>query len=585
MLPDESSLDAARAAGTRGLLAVIWGLYRGQSGTWRLVLPFLLVLAGLAEGIGLTMLLPLFIVLNDSAGERSAASRAMLEVMAFLGIPATIGTLLALLVLVIALKAGLLLVVMRHTAAVAVQLARQFRHSLIDALMSARWSYFIEQPVGRLASAIGGEVERAAEVFLHSARFLADTVQVTVFVCFALVVSWQLTLAAGAIGVVVVLLLRGLTRVSRVAGDRQTAILWSLTNRLVETVAWMKPLKASGREFLLRPLLVKEADNLGQSMRHLVEAQQATTILQEPIIVLGIAGVLMASSSWFAVPLDTLAAIGFLLYRIAARMGAMQRGYALVVSTASALLLVLGAIRRAEEAREIHAGRNEPTLRAGIDLIGITLRLSSTQVFQDLTLSMKAGALTVITGASGIGKTSLVDLLCGLHLPDEGEIRIDGTPLAQLDLPAWRRRVGYVPQDGVLVNNSILENVRLYDEDIGRDRVEQALRDACAWDFVSALPAGLATPIGERGAKLSGGQRQRLALARALVHDPLLLILDEATTGLDARTTAAVCRQLVRRLGSLTIVAISHQPEWAQAATEIIDLSCFGAAAAERSRF
>src|SRR5437016_918003 len=101
----EMALDAAGAGGTQGLLAVIWSIYRGQSGTWRLALPFLLVLAGLAEGIGLTMLLPMFIVLNDSAGQRSATSRAMLEAMTFLGLPVTIGTLLALLVLVIALKA------------------------------------------------------------------------------------------------------------------------------------------------------------------------------------------------------------------------------------------------------------------------------------------------------------------------------------------------------------------------------------------------------------------------------------------------------------------------------------------------
>ena len=459
-------------ADTRALLAVMWRVYRRQRGTWRL--------AGFAEGVGLTLLLPLFIALNETAMNRSATSRAALEAMTAIGLPVTIGTLLILLVIVIALKAGLLLLVMRHVAAVVVRIAHQFRLSLIDALISARWSYFVEQPAGRLATAIGGESERAAEVFLHAARLLADSLLVTVFLGFALVVSWQLTLAAVAIGVVVVFALSGLARFSRMAGRRKTTVLWSLTNRLVESIAWMKPLKASGREALLQPLLAREAEDLGRSMRHLLEAQQATMILQEPIIVMGIAGVLMVAALWFAVPIDALAAIGFLLYRISSRIAAVQRGYVLVTSTGNTLTFVVDAIERAQAAREAHSGRAEPTLTTGIELVGVSLRLGSTQVFRDLSVRIKPGRLTVITGVSGIGKTSLVDLVCGLYVPDAGEIRIDGMPLTQLDLAAWRRRIGYVPQEGVLVNQSILENIRLHSTEIGAARVEAALRTACA---------------------------------------------------------------------------------------------------------
>jgi len=576
-------LEPAGAGRIRDLIAVMWGVYQEQGGAWRVVLPFLLLLAGFAEGVGLTMLLPLFIALKENVAERSSISRAMGDAMAALGLPVTIGTLLTLLVIVIVLKAGLLLLVMRHVADTVVRIAHQFRRSLIDALVSARWGYFVEQPAGRLATAVGGEAERAAEVFLHAARFLADTLQVVVFLGFALIVSWQLTAAAAAIGTVVIVALNGLTRFSRVAGRRRTAVLWSLTNRLIESVAWMKPLKASGREALLRPLLAQEADDLGRTMRRLLETQQATMILQEPIIVIGIVAVLMIAALWFSVPIDALAAIGFLLYRISSRIAAMQRGYVLVTSTGNTLSFVVDAIERAQAARESHSGRGQPTLKLGIELAAITLRLGSAIVLRDLTLSIKAGRLTVITGASGAGKTTLVDLLCGLYVPDSGEIRIDGTPLTRLDLAAWRRRIGYVPQEGVLINQSVLENIRLYASDIGADRVEAALRAACAWEFVSALPEGLATPVGERGAKLSGGQRQRLALARALVHDPLLLILDEATTGLDARTTWAVCQRLLERVGPLTIVAISHQPEWVHAASDVIDLSGLGEASATRA--
>ncbi|HLJ21185.1 MAG TPA: hypothetical protein VKU84_13345, partial [Stellaceae bacterium] len=127
-----------RSADIRNLLAVMWRIYRSHEGGWRIALPILFLLAGFAEGVGITLLLPLFIALNESASARSGVSRTMAEIMVALGLPVTLGTLLVLLVAVIVMKAGLLLVVMRHVAKIVVRIAQQFRLSLIDALISAR---------------------------------------------------------------------------------------------------------------------------------------------------------------------------------------------------------------------------------------------------------------------------------------------------------------------------------------------------------------------------------------------------------------------------------------------------------------
>jgi ATP-binding cassette subfamily C protein len=120
--------------------------------------------------------------------------------------------------------------------------------------------------------------------------------------------------------------------------------------------------------------------------------------------------------------------------------------------------------------------------------------------------------------------------------------------------------IGYVPQETLLLHDSVFVNVTLGDEKLKSEDVEGALRDAGAWDFVQELPEGLFTVVGERGLKLSGGQRQRIAIARALVHEPRLLILDEATTALDPENEAGICVTLRKLKGKLTILAISHQP-------------------------
>jgi ATP-binding cassette subfamily C protein len=145
-------------------------------------------------------------------------------------------------------------------------------------------------------------------------------------------------------------------------------------------------------------------------------------------------------------------------------------------------------------------------------------------------------------------------------------VLVDGVPLMELDIHQWRCTIGYVPQEAVLLHDSILNNVSLGDPGISEADVISALREAGAWEFVEKLADGIQNIVGERGGKLSGGQRQRIMIARALVHRPRLLILDEATSALDPQSEAAICDTLRKLRGAHTILAISHQPALLEAA-------------------
>jgi ATP-binding cassette subfamily C protein len=171
----------------------------------------------------------------------------------------------------------------------------------------------------------------------------------------------------------------------------------------------------------------------------------------------------------------------------------------------------------------------------------------------------RRGIPFVLSAPSGAGKTTVADLVTALLRPQEGEIWIDDLPMARVDWRAWRRMIGYVPQDPVLLHDTIAYNVTLGDPDLTEADAVAALDAAGIRELVAGLPEGLQTVVGERGGKLSGGQRQRIAIARALAHQPRLLILDEATSALDAETETAVCRALEALRGTLTIVAIAHQ--------------------------
>jgi ATP-binding cassette subfamily C protein len=225
--------------------------------------------------------------------------------------------------------------------------------------------------------------------------------------------------------------------------------------------------------------------------------------------------------------------------------------------------------RQAQAAVEVLPGGRTPALEREIRLAGVGFAYEQEWVLREADLVIPAGALTVITGPSGAGKTTVADLIIGLLQPGTGDVLVDGVALHELDARRWRETIGYVPQETLLLHDTVAVNVTMGDPAASRDDVRAALQAAGAWEFVSALPAGLDTVVGERGLRLSGGQRQRLALARALVRRPVLLILDEATTALDPATERAICDTLRRLRGPMTLIAICHHGHLVEVADRV----------------
>jgi ATP-binding cassette, subfamily B, bacterial len=184
---------------------------------------------------------------------------------------------------------------------------------------------------------------------------------------------------------------------------------------------------------------------------------------------------------------------------------------------------------------------------------------ASTATLSDIDLEISAGSSVAFVGSTGSGKSSLVKLLLRFYEPQSGMIRLDGTPIGELALQDLRRVIGYVAQDSFLADASVAENIAYGLADPGRAAIVAAAVAAEAHDFIQALPQGYDTQVGERGQKLSGGQRQRIALARAIVRNPRILILDEATSAVDNETEAAIQRSLEKLVVGRTSLIIAHR--------------------------
>jgi ATP-binding cassette subfamily C protein len=529
----------------------------------------ILLFTGLLEGFGLSLLLPLLGLAagegSGSAGEGAAGVSSTLGkivngVFGTLGITPTIGMLLIIFVVCMTLKALLELNINKRVGYMVAQVATDLRLDLIHALFVTRWEYFIRQPVGTLTYSIGGETGTSATAYLGAINMLAAVLQAIVYGTIVFLVSWKATVIALAAGIAILFTVRRFIRKSRRAGQRLVIVSQSLMTYLTDSLIMIKPLKTMAREHLADAVLQKKTENLKKVIKKQVFSKHALSAAQDPLTVgftaLGLYAVLVV----WKMPLVNVLVMVYMLSKLLKRLQKIQSLYQQVVTAESSYWSYQSKLQRALEEKETTTGNRQPSLNDSIRLEQVCFAYADRWILKDVDFDFPANSFTAIVGPSGIGKTTLVDLVTGLLRPDKGEVFIDNIPLADVDLRYWRQIIGYVPQETMLVHDSVFINVTLGDKELNVEDVEAALRAAGAWDFVQDLPEGISTVVGERGHKLSGGQRQRIAIARALVHHPKLLILDEATTALDPENEAAVCETLRKLKGKLTILAISHQP-------------------------
>ncbi|MCG6886029.1 MAG: ABC transporter ATP-binding protein/permease [Proteobacteria bacterium] len=533
------------------------------------VMLFALLIAGLVEGVSLTALLPLLDLVLDKQGTpggdvsgveaHSGVGGFVLGAVEAAGFTPSILILLIIILLGAILKGGLSLLARQKVGYIVAHVATDLRLSMLRAMLASRWEYFLHQPVGRLTNSMSIEAVRAANAYLYGATLMSLIIEAAVYLTIASLVKWQAALIALLVGMLIYLLLGRLVKSARRAGKRQTKFTGSMIARLADTLLSVKPLKSMGRERLVNTVLISETRNINRALRREVMSAEVLSAGQEVLFALVLVVGIYITLVKLELPLATVMVLGYLIHRVLKQTGRVQRNYQKMAVCESAYWSIQKTIEQADLAIEPLGGRLNPTLEDAIELTGVSFSYDDKQILNELSLSIPAGSFTAIIGPSGTGKTTILDLIIGLLQPTSGRVLVDGVPLPDLDMLQWRRSIGYVPQETVLLHDSIFNNVSLGDPAISEADVVAALQAAEAWAFTEELPAGIHSDVGERGGKLSGGQRQRIMIARALVHRPRLLIMDEATTALDPQSEAAICETLQKLRGRQTILVISHQ--------------------------
>jgi subfamily B ATP-binding cassette protein MsbA len=455
---------------------------------------------------------------------------------------------------------------------------RDLRNAFYGKVIRQPMGFFQHNPTGRIISVAINDVDRVrfalsdymADLFMKSFTFVA-------FVAAMLILNWKLALATSVLLPVVVFPVNKLGKKIRVSAEKSQTRLSDLSQILEETVSGNRVVKAFGMEdFELKKFREVARRLLKENMRW-VRAVVITSPLMDLVSAVVIPLLILYARNQIQHQLITLGGfISFLYVMFNAYMPLKRMGYVYQQFQAAqgASTQVFAYLDREEEVIDQKGGIILDGLSREIvfDKVAFAYDSENTPVLQHVDFTANKGEVIAVVGSSGAGKTTLVNLIPRFHEVTSGSVRIDGTDIREMNLRSLRNQIAMVTQENILFHDTVVNNICYGMGDVPRERVVEAAQAALAHDFINELPQGYDTVIGERGTRLSGGQRQRIAIARAILKNSPILILDEATSELDSESEQYVQKALGNLMVGRTAFVIAHRLGTVRKADKILVL-------------
>ena len=525
-----------------------------------------LVFAGLTDGISVLLLVP---ILNLLDPVRSGGAVHIPTGLAtrWLGSAITVDlpTILFLFVVIVTIRSAFMRYKDLFTAALTQDFVNQLRNDVFASVAHARWAFLLRLRGSDINHALTADVDRVS-VAVYQVLELGQTAVLTaIYGVVALVVSPRMSLLAGLVAAVTLALLAPIRRLALGYGATLTNRRQEQYRIVSEFLAGLKLAKAATTE----SVYVEQLSSILRDMREATLRFMRVFTLGgasfQIITAAGLALFVYVAVVHYRIPYSSIIALVFLFARLAPRITAIQGSVQGLLTNIPAFNAMLRLKHDCDREGEPADDPAVPIPLANVAIAFVDVDFAydsgaSRPILRKVSFSIPVGKVTAIIGPSGSGKSTIADLIMGLLEPTSGALTIDGAPLVAAQRRGWRSRLAYVPQDAFLLHDTIAANLAFGQTGLNETMLWDALRDANADGFVTRLPLGLNTIVGDRGLRLSGGERQRIALARALIRRPSLLLLDEATSALDWQSQGLIASAVQRLRGHLTVVTIAHRP-------------------------
>jgi subfamily B ATP-binding cassette protein MsbA len=536
----------------------------------------LVAVTGLAIGYAITqgasvgILLPL-VHLLDSTKEDGAGGpigRIMDGVFSTLGLPYSLVT-LSIAVLAVVTIAQLMGYGHQHLSVQTSQkLGADLRLGLFKSIMYASMPFHFANRESSLTSTLIDDVNRSSLAFRAMQELLIRSLVIVGYAALLMVISWEASLAGVMVIALVTLLTQFWLPQSRRIGQSISMAHETMQGLALERIQGVREVKLAGRESRESDRFSKAADDLARARAKLMIGPAQIRAVTEPTLIGTGLIILYVGSVAFGLTLAELAVFAYALIRVtpeARQLNNARYGLAGNLNSMRRVFCYIDAARglseeQPQEATTTFQLRPFTGPRNQISFNAVSFKYGQGQeVLTQLSFSLDTGQTTAIVGPSGVGKSTLLAMIVRLVTPVSGQILVDGVPLEEFDLTSLRRKVALVTQESALFNETVFENIRFAQTEATPEEVAKVARTANAEEFIQQLPEGYETIIGERGTTLSAGQRQRIALARALLLDPPVLLLDEITSAQDPESERAIQEAVWQASTGRTVLIVTHR--------------------------
>ncbi len=542
------------------------------------IVLILMLIQGLSTGVGLLFIVPLLHIMGIDMGVASQTGIADTANRIFntLDLDVKIGHVLLSYVVVVSIFASA-----RYFLTVNIMVLQQgyisfLRNRLYRCLLHSRWQFIVENKMSDFTHCLTGQVQSIGHASNLMLGFLNQLILSVVMAGLALVLSWKISVFALVFSLFLIVILLPLNRAIYGSGQDQLLSFKGVFQLLTEQLSSLKMIKSYASEDYHADKLAKMSATLEAQQVRLSKINAFTQWVYMVAAVVAFSIFFYVAQEILTVPITTTVLLLVICARLLPQISSLQKTYQQLLHKVPALQDVRILMQGCIDAQEAMVSQPMSKVEKGIVLKSVAYKYPGKRqpVFDGVSFEIKKYQTVALVGSSGIGKSTLADLIAGLLVPSSGEILCDDRVLSEANRLAWRENVAYVTQEVFLFNESIRENLSWVSSS---DEAElwRVLKMAAADDFVRDLPDGLDTLVGDKGVRLSGGERQRLALARALLAKPQLLILDEATSALDNENELKIQQALDALQGLLTIVVIAHRETTISKADQRIELGKF----------